>query len=297
MQEGFYGQQLLRLPQIVSSWTKDNEQLSALQIQAIGYFPQAKHHDIHRPKGMVGCEDHYLLNYCTNGKGWCVLEGERYEVLANQYFIFPMDKPHAYGADSDNPWSVYWIRFNGSLSGYYSEGKSIPTTILPGIESRIEYRQQIFEEMFNTLDKGYTIPNLCYASSLLQLYLTSLKYINTFNSANKRLIVTTEFNVVPELIHYMEENVEKRISLEMFSKYSGYSISQMSSIFRKETGYSPVAYFNMLKIKRSCWFLQNTTLKLNQICHKIGFNDSYYFSRLFKRIMGVSPTEFKEECY
>ena len=70
MKEGFQGQQLLRIPQIILPMIRDNEQLSVLQILAIGYFPQAKNHIVRRPEGMIGCEDHYLLNYCVNGKGW-----------------------------------------------------------------------------------------------------------------------------------------------------------------------------------------------------------------------------------
>ena len=58
--------------------------------------------------------------------------------------------------------------------------------------------------------------------------------------------------------------------------------------------YVVLAYFNKLKIERACELLKKTDLKINQICYKIGIEDPFYFSRLFSKTIGMSPTKYKE---
>ena len=70
--------------------------------------------------------------------------------------------------------------------------------------------------------------------------------------------------------------------------------SIMSGLFKKKTGHSPLTYFNLLKIQQSCQLLDTTDMKINQICYKIGIEDTYYFSRLFSKIMGMSPREYRK---
>ena len=92
----------------------------------------------------------------------------------------------------------------------------------------------------------------------------------------------------------MKENIENRISLQNIIDYTGYSQSHLSALFKKHTGMSPLAYFNRLKIERACQLLKDTDLKVNQICLKLGIDDQYYFSRLFSKTMGISPTAYRE---
>lgn len=53
-------------------------------------------------------------------------------------------------------------------------------------------------------------------------------------------------------------------------------------------------YFNMLKIQQACALLDFTEIKINQVCYKVGIEDPYYFSRLFNKIMGMPPKEYKK---
>ena len=65
-------------------------------------------------------------------------------------------------------------------------------------------------------------------------------------------------------------------------------------LFKKQTGHSPLTYFNLLKMQQACLLLDTTDMKINQICYKIGIEDTYYFSRLFSKIMGMSPREYRK---
>ena len=92
----------------------------------------------------------------------------------------------------------------------------------------------------------------------------------------------------------MKENIERRLTLKEISEAVGYSSSHFSLIFKKEIGHSPLNYFNLLKIQKACFLLDSTDMKISQICYKIGIEDAYYFSRLFSKIMGMSPRDYKK---
>ena len=55
-----------------------------------------------------------------------------------------------------------------------------------------------------------------------------------------------------------------------------------------------MSYFNQLRIQKACELLDFTDMKINQVCFKIGIDDPYYFSRLFKQVMGCSPREYQQ---
>ena len=59
-------------------------------------------------------------------------------------------------------------------------------------------------------------------------------------------------------------------------------------------GYMKENYFNRLKVNRACQLLWTTDLKINQICTMVGIDDSYYFSRVFTKIVGVSPKKYRQ---
>ena len=105
---------------------------------------------------------------------------------------------------------------------------------------------------------------------------------------------TEDENISELAIHYMKENMEKHLSLQDIADQIGYSPSHFSMLFKKKTGHGPVTYFNLLKIQHACFLLDTTDMKINQICYKIGIEDTYYFSRLFSKIMGMSPREYRK---
>ena len=94
----------------------------------------------------------------------------------------------------------------------------------------------------------------------------------------------------------MKENIEHRITLQDILDYVGYSSTRFSSLFKIQMGNSPLSFFNRLKIEYACHMLKETDLHINQICFKVGFEDSLYFSRLFSRVMGMSPSEYRNKC-
>jgi AraC-like DNA-binding protein len=107
-------------------------------------------------------------------------------------------------------------------------------------------------------------------------------------------LVNQNFFFISLATHYMAENIEKKLTLKDLSSRFGYSESYFNRMFCKEVHFSPINYFLHLKIERAGQLLLHTNMKINQISLKLGFDDPYYFSRLFKKIKGVSPKIYRE---
>lgn len=286
--EGFAGERAFVIPQIIINMMEEDALTSSLYITDIGYYPKAEEHYRKRNSPI----NQYVFIYCMDGKGWFKIGNTKYDVKSNQYFIIPAGIAHEYGADSKNPWTIYWIHFKGNLAKEYAMANDYPRDVFPQSDSRISYRIDLFEEIFSTLKSGYTIDNLRYTSSLFHYYLGSLRFIQQYRKAGS--VENTETDIIKKSIHYMKENIEKKLTLGEIASYTGYSVSHYSTLFREKTGHSPLAYFNLLKIEKATMLLDTTDMKINQICYKVGMEDTYYFSRIFTRLMGISPNQYRK---
>lgn len=287
LKDGFKGEQSVVLPQAIVGMMSSDPLASALYLTDIGYYPKARHHYRRRTEPI----EQYVFIYCVDGEGWYEVDGVSRIIHAGEYFILPKDKPHIYAADEKNPWSIYWIHFSGTLAQYYASGCMQPTRVEPGDFSRISVRNNLFDEILITLNRSYALENIRYAMALLQHYFASLRYIQQFRGAAASERVG--FDIAESAIHYFEERIGSRLSLEEAAAYVGLSASRFSAVFKERTGHSPLNYFNLLKVRKACGLLDDTQLSVSQISLRLGIEDQYYFSRLFSRIMGMSPRAYR----
>ncbi|MBD5225208.1 MAG: AraC family transcriptional regulator [Bacteroidales bacterium] len=290
LKDGFKGEQSLVLPKALIDCIESDPLASSIYITDIGYYPHAKHHYRRR----VTPISQYVFIYCVNGKGWYRVNETKYSVVTNQYFILPASTVHEYAADEVDPWTIYWIHFSGTLAPYYAADCIVPHDVTPSIASRINVRNNLFEEIFRTLNSSFAIESIRYAMASFHHYLASLRYIEQFrNAAVSSGTLYSSNNIERPVVHYFSENIGRTISLAEVADYVGLSASHFSTLFKKATGRSPLHYFNLMKIRRACELLDTTDMTIAQISMKLGLEDPYYFSRLFSKTMGLSPRAYR----
>ncbi|MBN2166131.1 MAG: AraC family transcriptional regulator [Marinilabiliaceae bacterium] len=284
-QDGFPGQISYVIPEKVQQWISLNPLISDLYLTDVGYYPNAKHHYRERSNGLL----QYILIYCTLGKGTVNIENQKFDLLADHYIIIPSGKAHSYFSSFDDPWSIYWIHFGGRKASFFSNRSIQPVLIERGKLSRISIRLSLFEEIFRNLERGFSSETLEYVNLCLIYLLSSFSHIQQFKTIND----VSDKDPVALSINYMLENLNRTIRLDEFSKVVNLSVSYYSKIFVEKTNYSPIDYFNQLKIQRACRLLDITDLSVADVACEIGFKDSFYFSRLFKKVMNISPFNYK----
>jgi len=282
---GFNGQRAIVLPvKVVKNFLK-SPPVGNVFITDIGFYPKAKFHYYERKSGTSG----HILIYCIDGKGWLHMGGKHVIVERDQYIIIPANTPHKYGSDEEHPWSIYWIHFKGAagpriadlLSG---EGNSFYRSIAYSDE-----RIKLFDQMYNILEKGYSDANLQYINMCLWHFLSSFSYPDLFHTSDKN----RREDVIDRSIAFMRENVHNPLTLKELADQALISSSHYSALFKKRTGFPAVEYFNHIKIQKACQYLEFTSGNIKEISYQLGFSDPYYFSRLFSKLMGQSPMEFR----
>jgi len=102
-----------------------------------------------------------------------------------------------------------------------------------------------------------------------------------------------------QLIHsaknYVNANYEDcNLSLNVTAENIGVSANYLSTIFSKESGETFIEYLNNIRIKSAMAMLKSTNLRVAEISDKVGYNDPRYFSKIFKKVIGLSPQEYKK---
>lgn len=287
MAEGFKGEKAIVTPYSIRHMMEQNTITRQLFVTHIGYYPYARSHYRERDEG---CAENVLI-YCERGVGWVRLGGERYALGPNHAFILPAGRPHAYGADDADPWSIYWLHFCGERTDMFAGITGRVIHIEESDRSRYSDRFSLFEEMYRNLETGYSPDNLEYVSFCLMHFLASLKYVNQFREIKK----IRGDDVVQASIAYMKDHLEQTLTLDDIASSVGYSASRFSALFSGRTSFAPMEYYGSLKIQRACSYLQFSTLKIKEIAFRLGYYDQFHFSKAFRKEMELTPKAYRKK--
>lgn len=104
------------------------------------------------------------------------------------------------------------------------------------------------------------------------------------------------YEIVAAAQRYIEENLTEHIDFSNYARGHNISHGYFRAIFKSETGLPPVEYLNRLRIVRAIEYLKNDALSMSDVSAAVGIYDANYFSRLFKKIIGYSPREFRNQA-
>jgi len=277
------GRKLIVIPdEVLHLRVENNPLLNHLYITDLGFYPPAAGHFTFREHG---CPEMIVI-LCADGKGRYEVKGGKFNVLPGQFFILPPDQQHMYEADDHDPWSIFWIRISGIHIHKFCMQASVKKCFKPMYTNNIQEIGRLFEDIYSTLENGYSLQHLTYSNMSLQHMLALLLYRLQENKKD-------EASMTSKVIQYMRANITKQYALQDMALVFNYSPSQFSNIFRGETGYSPIDYFIHLKIQQGCKLLDSTNMKIYEVALAVGYNDPYHFSKLFKKIMHLSPEQYR----
>lgn len=251
----------------------------------VGFFPRAAAHYREREEGA----DQYILIYCTDGKGIIEVEDQTYYMGKADAFCIPRNRKHKYYADKSEPWSILWVHFKGENTEYFP----IEECKIVHINSRHSDNRMtvLFNLLFRVLERNYTLGNFIYISQVLSLILSEVYFREKVDES------TSQNRHVTMVIRFMYQNLAKGLTLEDISEEVQLSKSYLNSIFKQQTGHSPVEFFIHLKMQEACKLLKSTDMYIYEVSSQLGYEDQYYFSRIFKKVVGMSPKEYKNGDY
>ncbi|MFP4698705.1 MAG: AraC family transcriptional regulator [Eubacteriales bacterium] len=280
--DGFKNEQYIIVPIASFKSYVKHPLVKRLYLTDVGYFPLAKNHYRERKEGI----EEYILIYCTDGKGTIEVNDKKHELSENCAFCIPKNTKHRYYSSVDNPWSILWIHFKGDDTIHYPlnyckvvQLKSIRAS------KRIIF---LFDMVFNVLEKNYTLGNFIYLSEVLSLILSEVYY------RSKSSDTETQNKHLTFAIRYMYKNLDKSLTLSILAKELELSKSYLNTLFTKHTKRSPIDFFISLKMDEACKLLKLTDLYIYEVGQKLGYDDPYYFSRIFKKFIGMSPRAYKK---
>ena len=287
LREGFAGQDMYVIPRPVLGRAGQHPLVRSVYPTDIGWFPRAAHHYRERPDGSR--QDHLMM--CTAGHGYVEINGQRAHLEENHLLIIPRKTPHRYWAADDGPWSIYWVHFLGDDADYYVD--RIPRTgqAVPIEASARDEATRLFRYCLDALNDGYGLPTLIYAAQSVQHILSLLLYRNQSLPMEQRSGMHR--SSVELVVEYMQNNLSENLRLEDFARKASMSVSHFSERFRRQTGQSPMAYFIHLRMRLACRLLDLSDKPVKTVAIEIGYRDPYYFSRIFKKSMGISPDKYR----
>ena len=239
-----------------------------------------------RPRGSID----YQLLYVASGKTHFFINGKERTVTAGHMVLYLPRQEQDYVYYGKEKPEVYWMHFTGGdvkniLRHYdiplddpvfYCGVDSAYTTLFKEIISELQVRQVGFQDLI-----------VMYMRQILLLVqrsrLTQKPTVNTYlqeEMENARL--------------YFNEHYNEDISINDFALSRSMSVSWFLRNFKQATGMSPMQYILMNRINNAVSLLETTDYNVNEISTIVGYENPLYFSRLFKKQKGVSPTEYRK---
>ena len=286
IRDGFEGERLVVVPQAIAEKCESLPVVRDLFTTDIGHFPSARHHFVERPSGT----SEIIFIYCIEGRGWCELSDRTHTVDEGTALFIPANTPHIYGAEEDAPWSICWAHVRGQKVNDYLDAlgvtKASPTLHVPNTGLVVE----AFEEVYAHVHHGYSDDRLLGISTALSRLFGRLKTNERAPNDRGR----EREDRILRSIQYMRNHLDESCSLEELAEVARFSPSHYSHLFKQQTNTSPIRFFIRLKMQRACELLHSTNQTVEAIGRQVGYSDPFHFSRMFKKIIGNSPSEYRE---
>ena len=253
----------------------------------------------------TGCgeaHDFPEIFFVDRGEHTIIIDGENYKLSSGQMIIYAPNSYHRSAFPSDAVASIISFDIESSLLHSLYNRVITLTTI----------QEKAFKEIFDLAspcftqrppddtDKGmkllddvdeYTLQRIRLK---LEAFLTDLldTRLQTQKPHSKSEKWDKEY---ASALQFLTENVDKTLTLEDIARGCRMSVSKLKLLFREKYGGGPLSCFIELKIDEAKRLIRKNEMNLSEIANTLGFSSLHYFSRTFKKITGISPSEYKNE--
>lgn len=235
---------------------------------------------------------HHELIFIKGVKGNIAVENKSYPFKEGMLLYVCPDVLHSIEIDIYEPGCFLSVHFS-CANVSFDDGKWEADSdfeilpLHPVLELRDYYSiEDIFKKLvdgWNAKLPGYEfITRTLFQQLLIAVYQNTRKQKESYSSSLK----------VEKVIQYMHQNTNARVTVAELAESVQLSASYLSRTFRDVTGYSVIEYFNKVKIDKAKEQLIEGDKKVKEVARALGFIDEFYFSRVFKKLEGISPSEF-----
>jgi len=279
--DGFPGQQLRVLPRPLARAALLRPGTDRLLVTDCGYFPHALHHGRSRPHGA----EQAIVAVCTEGAGWCRIGEISHRVEVGQALVIPPTQPHVYGADEDDPWTIWWLHLAGADVLGLLDAAGIERTRAVVDVGDVFAAINLIQAVIERFQRDETQSNLLAAAGAAW-HLMALLAADQGRRRHHSL-------PVGQAQRYLREHLGERVPVGTLAELAGLSPSHFAALFRQSTGVSVGAYQTRLRMARARQLLDTTDEGIAAVAAAVGYADPFHFSRRFRAVHQVNPSDYR----
>lgn len=257
-----------------------NDNILYLELAGISYKDIA--YRIARPPQRVT-----VIEYVTEGRGTLIVNGKKYAVPPGSVYIAPSWQSHEYYSDSRDPWVKYWVNVAGPLVDSLRK--------IYGIEHHYVFPDAVDagKVLMETIETLRDMPEKEVRSYMARQILQVIQLLSDRVATEEAY---TQSPVTEAMITFMRKRITGPMpELQEIADAANRSPSQAIRIFRNDMKITPYRWLLIEKIHTSCSVLTCTGKCIRDIAYMFGFRDEFYFSRLFRQIVGISPNTYRKQ--
>jgi len=228
----------------------------------------------------------YQMVYLLDGQGTLEVDGKHFSVRGGSLFLLFPEVPHAYRPDPTTGWTECWVGFKGPhVDALLASGILNPSRPLfhPGYQASLVAG---FQSIFQQVKEQAPLYQFRACAEVLRLLAETLSLERL--SAQQ----TKAQEIVEKAKAFIEASIPTVFNLEKLGSEVHLSQVQLNEVFKAYTGMTPYQYCLHAKINRAKEILSTGESSVKEIAWRVGFDDPYYFSRLFKKKTGSRPSEW-----
>lgn len=229
--------------------------------------------------------EYYLIHYVTSGKGIFQRKGRTFTVEKNSMFLIRPHEKTFYQADSEEPWSYIWIGFEGSLAKELLEITGLkedsPVLYAP-------YLRDLFMDI-KTAEHLHASTEIFLCGRIFDMFSSLQEAHFKENQPSKSSSV-----YVKHTEDYLRANYAMPLKISKLADMLGIDRRYLCRIFTKATGETPQRYLINLRLKKAAELLRTGEYTVGEVSRSTGYEDIYNFSKMFRKMYGVSPKNYKQ---